>query len=69
MPEDNNRNSEIFEKYSNKIIRPSKKEIIKNNPSRSAKLRFAVRSENDFTFTFNLFKKFNKYLDIESLNV
>ena len=69
LPEDNNRNSEIFEKYSNKIIRPSKKEIIKNNPSRSAKLRFAVRSENDFTFTFNLFKKFNKYLDIESLNV
>ena len=39
-----------FEKYNKKVLTPSNNEIIKNKPSRSAKLRFAIRSENKFFF-------------------
>ena len=69
MPEVNNSNFELFEKYSNKVIKPSKNEINANNPSRSAKLRFAIRSKNKFIFPDNLIQKFNKYLEIEAINV
>ena len=51
------------------MIRPSESGIKKNNLSRSAKLRFAVRSKNKFVYPENLVKKFNKYLDIEATNV
>ncbi len=69
FPEDNNENLILFEKYSNKIITASEGEIKKNKPSRSAKLRFAVRNKNEFFFTDNLLKKFKKYTDIEAINV
>ena len=69
FPEDNSENLILFEKYTNKVIRPSKKEIKKNNPSRSAKLRYAIRSKNEFIFPNNLIKKFSKYLDIEAIYV
>ncbi len=59
----------LFEKYINKTIKPSKEEINLNNRSRSAKLRFAIRSKNKFFHPFNLFKKFEKYLSIEEYNV
>ena len=41
----------------------------KNNRSRSAKLRFAVRSDDKFEYPEDLLKKFKKYLDLEALNV
>ena len=69
FPEDNSENLILFEKYTNKVIRPSKKEIKKNNPSRSAKLRYAIRSKNEFIFPNNLIKKFSRYLDIEAIYV
>ena len=59
----------LFEKYINKIIQPSKKEIEQNNRSRSAKLRFAVRSKNKFFQPTSIFQKFKKYLEIEAINV
>ena len=43
--------------------------MIKNKPSRSAKLRFAIRSEKEFSYPSNLFQKFEKYLNIEAKNV
>ena len=56
----------LFEKYKNKIIRPTTAEIKKNNPSRSAKLRFATRSKENF-FNPNEFKeKFLNYLKLEN---
>ena len=67
LPETKN-DFEFFEKYINKAIIPSEDEIIKNKPSRSAKLRFAVRSSNKFNFPEGLFKKFEKYLEIEAIN-
>ena len=59
----------LFEKYNKKIIRPSIEEVKINNPSRSAKLRFAIRSKDNFFFPENLFLKFKKYLDIEDIDV
>ncbi len=69
LPEENSDNLALFENYINKIIKPSKEEIRNNNPSRSAKLRFAVRSKNDFFYPKIFFQKFNKYLRIEAYNV
>ena len=68
FPEENN-NYILFEKYKNKIITPSNKELKENNPSRSAKLRFATRSQNKFNYPIDLVKKFNNYLDLEGINV
>ncbi len=69
LPENKVTNEPLFDEYRNKIIRPSKKEIEKNKRSRSAKLRFATRSNNKFEYPKDLIKKFQKYLDLESINV
>ena len=69
LPDNINNTDVLFEKYINKIIRPSKREIDKNNPSRSAKLRFAIRSDDPFVYPVNLIKKFKIYLDLEATNV
>ena len=63
---DNENNNSLFEKYKNKIITPSATEINKNFPSRSAKLRYAVRNKNTFIYPEELINKFKKYLDLES---
>ena len=49
FPEENN-NYILFEKYKNKVLRPTKKEIFQNNRSRSAKLRFAIRTDHEFKY-------------------
>ena len=69
LPEENSKNSALFENYVNRIIRPTKEEIKDNYPSRSAKLRFAVRSKNNFFYPNIFYQKFNKYLRIEAYNV
>ena len=69
LPDNINNTDVLFEKYINKIIRPSKREIDKNKPSRSAKLRFATRSDDPFVYPANLIKKFKIYLDLEATNV
>ena len=69
LPENKVTNEPLFDEYRNKIVRPSKKEIEKNKRSRSAKLRFATRSNNKFEYPKDLIKKFQKYLDLEAINV
>ena len=59
----------LFEEYRNKIFRPSKREVELNNRSRSAKLRFAIRSKDKFQYPEELIKKFKTYLDLEAINV
>ena len=66
FPEDKNSNISLFDKYKNKIFKPSNLEIIKNPPSRSAKLRYATRSKNKFIYPNELVNKFKKYLDLEN---
>ncbi len=59
----------LFEEYKNKVLRPSKKEIFQNNRSRSAKLRFAIRTDHEFKYPQGLIDKFKNYLNLESINV
>ena len=68
FPEDKDFNISLFDKYKNKIFKPSNLEIIKNPPSRSAKLRYAIRSKNEFIYPNELVNKFKKYLDLENSN-
>ena len=69
LPENKSDNYILFNEYKNEVFRPSQIEIDKNNRSRSAKLRFAVRSRDKFENPKNLIKKFKKYLDLEAINV
>ena len=69
LPDVNNDSLALFEKYNKKVIKPSNNEIKRNNPSRSAKLRFAIRSKNEFIYPSYVSQKFNKYLEIEDINV
>jgi len=66
---ENDDNIFLLDKYKNKIFKPSVVEIIKNPPSRSAKLRYAIRNNNQFIYPEELLNKFKKYLDLEGLNV
>ncbi len=69
FPEIKLKDSTLFEKYKNKVLRASKKEIDQNSRSRSAKLRFAVRNSNKFEYPIELENKFRKFLDLEAINV
>tara|TARA_E500000331_G_scaffold352025_1_gene399800 strand:+ start:349 stop:1362 length:1014 start_codon:yes stop_codon:yes gene_type:complete len=66
IPEKNNDNSLLFNRYKNKAMIPTAKEIAKNFPSRSAKLRYAIRNGNKFTYPKELIVKFKKYIDLEN---
>ena len=66
VPYNSNAKNFLFCKYKNKIFKPTTEEIKANPPSRSAKLRYAVRSKNDFFYPTDLIKKFRKYLDLEN---
>ena len=66
FPEQDNTSLSLFENYKNTIFKPSKKEITKNLASRSAKLRYAVRSKNEFIYPVDLIHKFQRYLDLEN---
>ncbi len=59
----------LFDEYKNRAFRASKKEIEQNNRSRSAKLRFAIRSNNKFEYPNEVLKKFKKFLDLEAIDV
>ncbi len=62
-------NKSLFNAYKNKIIKPQNKEILNNPSSRSAKLRYAIRNDNDFTQPKDLYSKFEKFIKLESINV
>ena len=51
-----------------KPIIPSTKEINENPPSRSAKLRFAIKKENFFDFETDILKKFENLIEIENFS-
>ena len=63
-PENNNKKT-LFETYKNKIIKPNNQELEENNSSRSAKLRYAVRSKDNFIYPIDLEKRFFNYLELE----
>ena len=63
-PENNNKKT-LFETYKNKIVKPDDQEVEENNSSRSAKLRYAVRSKDNFIYPTDLEKRFFNYLELE----
>ena len=58
----------FFKKKKINFIKATEKEVKKNPPSRSAKLRYAIRNDQDFVYPEMLKLKFRKYLDLESIN-
>ena len=57
----------LFLMREKKPIIPSKKEIDENLPSRSAKLRYAIKKDNFYEFETDIQKKFQNLLEIENL--
>ena len=57
----------LFTLIKKKPIRPSKKEIIGNIPSRSAKLRYVIKKKDFFKLETDIKNKFNHLLEIEKL--
>ena len=51
-----------------KPITPSEREIYENPPSRSAKLRYAIKKENFYDFETDIFDKFRDLIEIENLS-
>ena len=66
---DQKKNITYFEDYKNKVIKAKSLEISKNPPSRSAKLRFAIRNDEIFKNSNELFEKFKSYIELEMTNV
>ena len=62
-------NYNLFKSFSKKPLIPNKDEIKKNNRSRSAKVRFAVRNDNSFFYPDEFKKKFINYFKLESLEI
>ena len=67
MPEEKNRNK-LFLLKSKKPIIPTQKELTLNRPSRSAKLRYAIKKINIINFEKDFLNKFSKLLEIENLS-
>ncbi len=57
----------LFNCPERKAIKASEKEILLNPPSRSAKLRYALRNDNNFFFPEDFIEKFKNYLDLEKV--
>ena len=69
LPEKKIKDKALFNDYKNRVIRPSKEELSKNNRSRSARLRFAIRSKNKFEQPEEILKKFENLLNLEAISV
>ena len=59
----------LFKLLSKKALTPKVDEIKKNIRSRSAKLRFAIRTNDDFFFPTELEKKFQNYIKLEGTDL
>lgn len=67
MPEKSD-NLFLFDDYKNKVIKATAKEVKRNPRSRSAKLRYAIRSSDEFIEPQELRNKFKYLTDLEKRN-
>ena len=67
IPEEKKQNK-LFQLDLKKPIYPGSNEINTNRPSRSAKLRYAIKKNNLIDFEKDFLKKFSKILEIENLS-
>ena len=58
----------LFKSIIKKPISPSEKEIKKNPPSRSAKLRYVVKKEDFYDFETDILEKFDHLIQIENFS-
>ena len=58
----------LFKSIIKKPISPSEKEIKKNPPSRSAKLRYVVKKEDFYNFETDILEKFDHLIQIENFS-
>ncbi len=58
----------LFKLTNRKPIIPSHKEINENPPSRSAKLRYAVKKEDFYNLETDILEKFNELIEIENFS-
>ena len=65
MPQEKKKNN-LFKLINKKPITPSTEEIKENKPSRSAKLRFAIKEKNISNFETDILNKFNYLIKIEN---
>ena len=56
----------LFKMIEKKPKTPSAKELRENIPSRSAKLRYAIKKENFYNFQTDIFEKFKNLIEIEN---
>ena len=56
----------LFRIIEKKPIRPSQKELEQNIPSRSSKLRYAIKKRDYYDFDTDIIKKFNHLIEIEN---
>ncbi len=56
----------LFKMIEKKPIKPSAKELIENNPSRTAKLRYAIKKSDFYEFETDIYKKFKHLIEIEN---
>ena len=61
----NEKKVNLFKSISKKALKPNEKEINENNPSRSAKLRYAIRSNNSFFYPEKFKNSFSNYFELE----
>ena len=57
----------LFIMRKKKPITPSLEELSENLPSRSAKLRYAIKKENFYDFKTDIFQKFKHLIEIEKI--
>ena len=65
VPKINNQEN-LFKLVHKKPILPSLKEIKLNPPSRSAKLRYAIKIKDFYDFKTDIFEKFNYLIEVEN---
>ena len=58
----------LFKLIDKKPIVPSEKEINQNPPSRSAKLRYAIKKEDFYNFETDILNKFRDLIEIENFS-
>ena len=58
----------LFKSINKKPIVPTDKEIQKNPPSRSAKLRYVIKKEDFYNFETDILDKFKHLIEIENLS-
>ena len=56
----------LFNLSQKKVITPSEKELKENLPSRSAKLRYAIKKKNFYDFETDIFDQFKHLIEIEN---